>query len=317
MDKIRGEVALGLDLTGARKALRAKERGGRTLHDVFSEFLAGDRHKAKTAVDYKNLWSLYLDKLGGRRVEDITSEDIRRLHISVAETVGTRKQQGRNGHRTANKVVALVRAVLNFAGRKTDNPAAGVSLFKQAPRRRRLSNEEAAKFKQALGTFEPAWRDFFLLSLLTGVRPQSLLSMRWSDLDLPGGRWIVPAQWSKHGDEIIVPLTREAVAVLSKMQEQRGTSPWVFPSPKSASGHLQEPKAAWARLLKAANIEGLRIHDLRRTFGSRLAETGANGAIIAAAMGHKSLQSARSYLHLQIDVILEAAERAAILPEGH
>jgi integrase len=136
--------------------------------------------------------------------------------------------------------------------------------------------------------------------------------MRWSDLDLARGRWIVPATWSKHGDEIIVPLTREAVSILGGMLERRGTSPWVFPSPKSASGHIEEPKAAWSRLLKAAKIEGLRIHDLRRTFGSRLAETGANGAAIAAAMGHKSLQSARSYLHLQIDAVREAAERAAI-----
>jgi integrase len=136
--------------------------------------------------------------------------------------------------------------------------------------------------------------------------------MRWSDLDLGRGRWVVPAIWSKHGDEMIIPLTREAVTVLTDMQSRRGTSPWVFPSVTSASGHIEEPKAAWARLLKAAGIEGLRIHDLRRTFGSRLAETGANGAVIAAAMGHKSLQSARSYLHLQIDAVREAAERAAI-----
>jgi integrase len=205
---------------------------------------------------------------------------------------------------------------LNFAGKRNDNPAAGLLLFKQVSRRRRLSDEEAAKFKKALGTFEPAWRNFFLLSLLTGVRRQSLLSMRWSDLDLARGRWIVPATWSKHGDEIIVPLTREAVSVLNSMRERRGTSLWVFPSPKSASGHIEEPKAAWSRLLKAAKIEGLRIHDLRRTFGSRLAETGANGAVIAAAMGHKSLQSARSYLHLQIDAVREAAERAAIGAQG-
>jgi integrase len=64
-------------------------------------------------------------------------------------------------------------------------------------------------------------------------------------------------------------------------------------------------------LLKAAGIENLWLHDLRRTFGSRLAETDASGAVIAAAMGHKSLQSARSYLHLQVDAVRDAMERAA------
>jgi hypothetical protein len=43
-----------------------------------------------------------------------------------------------------------------------------------------------------------------------------------------------------------------------------------------------------------------------------MAETGASGAVIAVAMGHKSLQSARSYLHLQVDAVREPAERASI-----
>jgi hypothetical protein len=81
---------------------------------------------------------------------------MRRLHVAVAQAVGAKRQKERSGHRTANKVLALVRAVLNFAGRRSDNPAAGLSLFKQSPRRRRLSDEEAVKFKKALGTFDPA-----------------------------------------------------------------------------------------------------------------------------------------------------------------
>src|SRR4051794_13385088 len=64
VDKIRGDAALGIDVIGTRKALRLKQRGGRTLHEAFADFVAGDRHKAKTAVDYKNLWSLYLGRLG-------------------------------------------------------------------------------------------------------------------------------------------------------------------------------------------------------------------------------------------------------------
>jgi integrase len=115
---------------------------------------------------------------------------------------------------------------------------------------------------------------------------------------------------------MIIPLTTEATQMLSEMSRRRGTSSWVFPSTRSRSGHLEEPKSAWRRLLEVAGIAELRLHDLRRTFGSRLAETGANGAVIAAAMGHKSLQSARSYLHLQIDAVREAAERAAITLKG-
>jgi integrase len=334
IDKIRGDVALGLDVVAQRKSLRRAEAARTTLGQAFGEFAAGNRHKPKTARDYHSLWGLYVASgLGKKAVEAITDDDVKKLHAQVAAAViGRRKIRAREralasptqaahasddwkGHRTANKAVSLVRAVLAFAGRKADNPAGSVAWFKQSPRRRRLSDEEASTFRRALENFEPVWREFFTLSLLTGARRQSLLAMRWADINLEKARWVIPATWSKHGDEMVVALTREAVALLRGMKERRGASPWVFPSEKAKSGHLEEPKAAWMRLLKTARSADLRLHDLRRTFGSRLAETGASGAVIAAAMGHKSLQSARSYLHLQVDAVREAAERAAIRME--
>jgi integrase len=345
VDKIRGDVALGIDVVAERKALRKVESDRQTLNQTFAEFLAGERHKAKTVRDYRGLWRLYVaDTLGRKPLKDITNEDIKKLHARSAGAVVTHKKEkdkeraekaraepvvsigepfvsrpeaplasnAWKGHRTANKCVALLRTVLAFGGRKADNPAAGITWFKQAPRRRRLSDEEAARFRKALEGFEDAWRDFFTLSLLTGMRRQSLLTMRWADVDIDRSRWIVPATWSKHGDEMVMPLTREAVTLLAEMKNRRGISPWVFPSAKSKSGHIEEPRKARDRLLKAAAIENLWLHDLRRTFGSRLAESQASGPLIAAAMGHKSLQSARSYLHLQVDAVRDAMERAAI-----
>jgi integrase len=321
VDKIRGDVALGIDVLGQRKALRvASDR--KSLNEAFAEFIAGRRHKQKTMQDYKNLWSHYVEpRLGKKAIKEITADDAKRLHAAVAAGVMAKsKTRGgaadRSGHRTANKAAALLRTVLAFAGRKADNPAAEVAWFKQSPRRRRLSDEEALLFRQRLEDFEEPWRDFFTLLLITGVRRQSLLAMRWSDLDIERKRWVVPATWSKHGDEMVIPLTIEAAKLLSEIQQRRGSSPWVFPSAKAKSGHIEEPKAAWRRLLQTTKIDGLRLHDLRRTFGSRLAESGASGAVIAAAMGHKSLQSARSYLHLQVDAVREAAERAAIKLAG-
>jgi integrase len=322
VDKIRGDLALGIDVLAQRKALREQDADRRPLNDVFAQFIAGARHKSKTARDYNNLWSLHIaPKLGKKAVDAITVEDMTRLQAGTVASVTSqdrakRTPTDRKGHRTANKVVALLRVVLAFGGRKADNPTSGVRWFKQSPRRRRLNDEEAIRFRKALDTFEEPWRSFFILSLLTGMRRQSLLAMRWSDVELHRQRWVVPAAWSKHGDEMVIPLTGEAAELLLDMKQRRGASPWVFPSATSKSGHIEEPKAAWARLLKATGIKNLWLHDLRRTFGSRLAETGASGAAISAAMGHKSLQSARSYLHLQVDAVREAMERAAIKTDG-
>ena len=58
--------------------------------------------------------------------------------------------------------------------------------------------------------------------------------MRWSDIDFGRATWTIPAQWSKHGDEAVVPLTENAVALLSGMKLRRGPSIWVFPSSRRA-----------------------------------------------------------------------------------
>ena len=57
------------------------------------------------------------------------------------------------------------------------------------------------------------------------------------------------------------------------------------------------PKA-WARILKRAEITGLRIHDVRRSVGTALARTGASPHIIATGLGHRSIASAKAYVRL-------------------
>ena len=310
VERIRGDAAKGIDVVAVRKALATKKPTAERLADRFERFLAGDRHRPKTVKDYRSLWTLHIaPTLANKAVDDIQPEDLQKLHAAVASRVGSGKKAmpGRTkpGHRTANKVLALLRALMG--GRAIE-----VSMFPQRDRRRRLTDEEAARLRDALIKFEEPWREFFALSLHTGTRRQSLLTMRWDDVDLRRATWTIPAHWSKHGDEVLVPLTAEATALLSEMKIRRGASAWVFPSSRSSSGHITEPKKAWARPLKAAGIEGLTIHDLRRTFGSRLAESGASGVVIAAAMGHKSLQSAKPYLHLQVEIVRQHMERASV-----
>ena len=197
VDKIRGDVAFGIDVVAEWKALRKRDLDRKTLDQAFADFIAGDRHKPKTLRDYRSLWKLYVaGPLGRKPVEDVTAEDARKVHASAAAAVVARmKEKAKDratrarlksadstgkivvspmptpvtsdqwkGHRTANKAVVLLRTVLASAGRKADNPAEGISRFKQAPRRRRLSDEEAIRFRKALEGFEEVWRDFFTLS---------------------------------------------------------------------------------------------------------------------------------------------------------
>ncbi|WP_270921249.1 tyrosine-type recombinase/integrase [Parasedimentitalea psychrophila] len=79
------------------------------------------------------------------------------------------------------------------------------------------------------------------------------------------------------------------------------------------SGHLADPKKAWTRILQEAEIENLRIHDLRRTLGSYQAATGANGYIIGKSLGHRSQQSTAIYARLNLDPVRESVNKATEL----
>ncbi len=45
---------------------------------------------------------------------------------------------------------------------------------------------------------DPEWSDFFKLLILTGARRTPFCAMRWQDLDLEAGVWLVPVSWSKN-----------------------------------------------------------------------------------------------------------------------
>ena len=148
------------------------------------------------------------------------------------------------------------------------------------------------------------------IALLTGARRSAISAMRWADLDLRPGRgaWAVPVQWSKNGTELVVALTDRAVGVLDAWRDDCPSGPWVFPSADSATGHLMEPKKAWADsapqpafptspCTTCAGRLGLRDRRRRRQRGDH-----------RAALGHVSSASARSYIHLNVDEARRALE---------
>ena len=85
-----------------------------------------------------------------------------------------------------------------------------------------------------------------------------------------------------------------------------------------ASGHMVEPKAAWARVLERAKIpagreteDGVVMHDLRRTVGSWLAGQGASLPLIGKALGHSSTAATQVYARLNLDPVRAALERVS------
>jgi hypothetical protein len=180
---LHGELALGVDVGAARRAA-ASQAKAETMQEAFERFMALKARRPNTSMDYERLWRLHVPAgLKGKPAKDVSATDLQ----AITRTLATKK-------RAANKVIALISAIMVKCGRWADNPARGIVRFAEYPRTRRLSVDELIRVWSGLDS-EPEWDDFFRLLILTGARRASLCAMRWRDLDLEAGVWTVPVAW--------------------------------------------------------------------------------------------------------------------------
>jgi integrase len=97
--------------------------------------------------------------------------------------------------------------------------------------------------------------------------------------------------------------------ILCRRQKQYGGE-FVFPG-DGVTGHYVEPKRAWKSLLRRAQVEGLHIHDLRRSLASFMANAGADVSMIKSALNHKDIKTTLTvYVRTARSAELAARERA-------
>jgi integrase len=303
-----GRLALGETISAPRemrRAARAKLAADRTRNDFtlgrgFEQYLATRELKPRSIETYQDVWRNHMPQhLRTLPLADLDSATVEALHQRI----------GRKNKRSANKLIALLRGICNAFGRRFTNPTVEVRKYRESPRTRRLSPEEAARLKVQLilerdhSELQRAQSGVFVsVAYMTGARRGAIEAMKWRDLEFTAGQavWIVPAHWSKNHRELPVALTGDAVAVLEKWRVRCPSMVWVFPSTSSSAGHITEPKKGWQRIRVAAGIGDVTLHDLRRSLGSEIAAAGGNAVVISAALGHLSTESAKAYLHLNV-----------------
>ncbi len=284
---------------------KSKIRDEITFKELFEQYLEryAKIHKKSWQSD-QDQHRLYLAAWNKRKISSIVKSDIEILHAKIGRE---------HGNYAANRALSLLGIMFTKAiswGWNSPNPTVGVKKFKEKSRERFLHGDELSRFFAALATEgNRTLADFFMTSLLTGARRANVLAMRWQDIDMQRAIWII--QETKNGTSHTVPLSSEAIAVLTNRLPQKTLSSiWVFPSNTSKSGHLEEPKSAWKRILERSNLQDLRLHDLRRTLGSWQAATGANSYVIGKSLGHKTQQATAIYARLNIDPVRESVEKA-------
>lgn len=307
--RMTGELAQGNNPANERR----KARGETTVGELFTMYMEGHAkpHK-RTWKEDQAQYDRYLAHWKARRLSEIRPADVTALHAKIGRD---------NGHYAANRMLALLSAMFNYAARlgyDGGSPAHGVKHFKEQSRDRFLRADEIKAFFDALGDEKtlPLWRDFFTIALLTGARRANVMSMAWADLELTRGLWRIPESQSKNGEPLLCVLPPAAVGILQRRADENAAlnpedqSPYVFPG-KGKTGHVSDPTKPWEDLLDRAGIKDLRLHDLRRTLGSWQAATGASLSIIGRSLGHKNVATTAIYARLDLDPVRASVNTAA------
>lgn len=278
-----------------------KVREEATFKDFFDHFMErySKKHKKSWQYDEREV-NKFLSHWFKRKAFSISRQEIQLLHENIREE---------NGLYQANRLLERIRAIYNKNiewGWSGINPSLGIKKFKEQSRDRFIQPDELPRFFEALNEeLNYTIRDYIWISLLTGARKSNVLAMRWQDVNFARKEWRIPD--TKNGEALTVHLSDQAIEILES-REKLGE--FVFSSELSSKGYLQDPKKAWARILKKAGIENLRIHDLRRTLGSWQVATGASLPVIGKSLGHKSSKATEVYARLNLDPVRESVNKA-------
>lgn len=208
----------------------------------------------------------------------------------------------------AGEVLKVVRKMLNYAverGQIPASPLTGIKApAKSAPRRRVLVGEKGDEIGGLFRALEacgmhPGMKAAIEFQLLTAQRPGAVRGARWSEIDREAGTWTVPPERMKRSLSgpwadlaHVVPVSREALAVLDRAHLLSGDSPFVFPGrdskkPWSDTGidhELHRPQTL--AKLREQGVERFNLHDLRRSATTLMAKAKIAPHVLERALGH-------------------------------
>jgi integrase len=289
------------------------EREAVTMAELIDRFEAEHlvRLRPATQRSYRQMLTNHIRPHFGKhtKVTDVGFADVDALHRKASKV----------GPYIANRSTDVVRKIFSLSirwGLRSDNPAVGIERNFEAKRKRYLSADELARLTAALAAHpDRQVADIIRMALLTGARIGEIFSMRFDAIS--EGIWTKLASTTKQKADHVVPLSAPAQQLLAEIRSRHDDAVYVFPG-KGRTGHVTVIDHSWATIKAAAGISNLRVHDLRHSFASQLASSGASLPLIGALLGHSNPATTARYAHLFQDPQRAAVERvgATILNAG-
>ena len=222
-------------------------------------------------------------------------------------------QYSRSAPGGANHALDTLSRILNHAivyGHITINPTRGVRRNPGRKMTRFLSKEEIRRLHAVLDAcvaerpVNAPTADIIRLLLLTGCRRGEILNLQWREV----GKDILELIDSKTGPRTVF-LSPKAKVVIER--QPRLGSPWVFPTPfnREKPRSVDSVDRLWRMARKQAEIEDVRLHDLRHSVASQAVLKGVPLPVVARLLGHSQVSMTLRYAHVADKEVEAAAER--------
>ena len=302
-------LAAGM-LAAIRRGEDAPRAPGETLFEVVAEttFRRHERvWKPGTLVVNRNyLRNKIMPHFSGRPIADIDRQEVRNWFARLRATPVA-----------ADRSMPVLSVIMREAERmglrpEGSNPCRGIGRYRRKGRERFLSNDEIRRLCERLAAHEARWPKhaaLIRLLLLTGCRKSEILTLRWSDYR-DGNLFL---RDSKTGPRIVW-LSEPARAVLDNLKRK---GRWVFPASQGDRPRsMTWPEHFWRRARAEADLEDVRLHDLRHTLASLALRQGETVLAIGRLLGHRNPETTLKYIHLADTIVRDAAETVGAALEG-
>lgn len=289
----------------------AEERTQRNATPIWDEFFEQDYlpHAKQKLRSWRNMAQMQScrvsDKFGTMKLDRITRQQVEQFHIGL-------KEDGL-APGTSDRYLAFIRRALNLAcewGLLQKNPAKGIRPFNADNQvERYLTDDELRRLMRVLQVWEN--RPFALLVtwlICSGCRSAEARLATHECIDYENRVWIIQSETSKSKRRRSVPLNDVALSVLDELKARGQTTGYLFVGKRGPYRHLTKN---WARVCEAADLKGLRLHDLRHSYASMLVNAGHSLYAVQQALGHSDPKVTMRYAHLSKASLQKAANSAA------
>jgi integrase len=304
----------------ARRILAEHTLGGKrakivrfdaALAEYFADFegrVAARENKARTLSDYKRLLNRYF-KFGRTALSDITHEDVtERLPKAPAER---------------NHALVAIKIFLSWAQKPPrryilHNPCEGMSPTRRPSRKRVLTNAELSAVLRAALEGTDSYSQIVALLVCTGQRRGEITALQWSWLKSAERTIALPDWITKNKQEHLFPYGAFVAQIIENIP-RFDSSDYFFPA---ARDHVRgKPTSTFNGFQKAkiefdqhCGVTGWTLHDLRRTFGTKLAELKVAPHVVERLLNHK-MGSITNKTDGIVSAVAEIYNRATYMPE--